>query len=253
MKANGLKGTFNINTGCYAEEGKVFPEGTIHRRMSKSLAQKTYLNSGMEVAVHALTHPFLEWEPENVCTYEVLQDRKNIEEDFGGIVRGMAYPFGTYNDSVVATLKQCGIVYSRTVHSTENFNIPTDWLRLPATCHHNNPRLMDLGREFVEFKKTQYLKCMYVWGHSYEFDNNDNWQVIEDFCQLMSGKEDIWYATNIEIVDYMKAAKELQFSADSSIVYNPSAISVWVCVEDDEADFSKTYVEIKGGALQKLW
>ena len=112
---------------------------------------------------------------------------------------------------------------------------------------------MELGQNFIDFKKTQYLKCMYVWGHSYEFDNNNNWQVIEDFCALMSGKEDIWYATNIEIVDYMKAAKELQFSVDSSIVYNPSATSVWVCVEDDEADFSKTYVEVKGGALQKLW
>ena len=33
MKANGLKGTFNINTGLYAEEGKVYPEGQIHRRV----------------------------------------------------------------------------------------------------------------------------------------------------------------------------------------------------------------------------
>lgn len=222
MKANGLKGTFNINTGCYAEEGKVFPEGTIHRRMSKSLAQKTYLNSGMEVAVHALTHPFLEWEPENVCTYEVLQDRKNIEEDFGGIVRGMAYPFGTYNDSVVATLKQCGIVYSRTVHSTENFNIPTDWLRLPATCRHADPKLMELAEKFVEEDRKEAPGLFYLWGHSYEFERDDNWYIIEDFAQYMGNREEIWYATNGEIYDYIHAYNQLCFSVNGKRVYNPT-------------------------------
>ncbi|MBQ8189784.1 MAG: polysaccharide deacetylase family protein [Lachnospiraceae bacterium] len=226
MKVNGLKGTFNINTGRYAEEGKVFDEGVIHRRMSKSLAQKTYLNSGMEVAVHALTHPFLEWEAENVCTYEVLQDRKNIEEDFGGIVRGMAYPFGTYNDSVVATLKQCGIVYSRTVQSTERFDIPTDWLRLPATCHHNNPRLMELAHQFVE-SPVRNPWLFYLWGHSYEFEQRDNWNVIEEFAEYIGNREEIWYATNIEIYDYIAAYKQLQFSVEQKVVYNPTAMTLY--------------------------
>ena len=31
-------------------------------------------------------------------------------------------------------------------------------------------------------------------GHSYEFDNHDNWNVIEDFCAYMGGRNDIWYA-----------------------------------------------------------
>ena len=50
---------------------------------------------------------------------------------------------------------------------------------------------------------------MYVWGHSYEFTDQNNWELMEQFCEMMSGKEDIWYATNIEIVDYMKAAENL--------------------------------------------
>ena len=226
MKAHGLRGTFNINTGCYSKEGQVFPEGVIHRRMSHSQARKTYLNSGMEVAVHALTHPFLEWEPENVCAYEVLQDRKNIEDDFGGIVRGMAYPFGSYNDSVVAALKQCGIVYSRTVQSTERFDIPTDWLRLPATCHHNNPRLMELAHQFVE-SPVNNPWLFYLWGHSYEFEQFDNWNVIEEFAEYIGNRKDIWYATNIEIYDYIAAYKQLQFSLDQKTVYNPTAMTLY--------------------------
>ena len=237
----GIKGTFNLNYGL------------MDRPERLDLPQVKDLYEGHEIATHSMTHPTMTRYPLARLAWEILEDRKGWESVVGYPVRGHAYPNGAYNQEIKDLLKSLGIVYARVVPSTEGFELPTDLLEWQPTCHHNNPRLMELGQTFIDFKKTQYLKCMYVWGHSYEFDNNDNWNVMEDFCALMSGKEDIWYATNIEIVDYMKAAKELQYSADSSLVYNPSAISVWVCVEDDGADFSKTYVEIKGGSLKKLW
>ena len=43
------------------------------------------------------------------------------------------------------------------------------------------------------------LKLFYVWGHCYEFDQNDNWDVMEHFLKKIAGYEDIWYATNNEI------------------------------------------------------
>ena len=92
MQKHGLKGTFNLNSGAYAPEGKIYPEGTIHRRMSEKQVTETYKDSGMEVAVHALTHPFLEQLSAAACTYEVVKDRENLEAQFGTIVRGMAYP-----------------------------------------------------------------------------------------------------------------------------------------------------------------
>ena len=57
---------------------------------------------------------------------------------------------------------------------------------------------------------------------------------------------DIWYATNIEIIDYMDAAKRLQFSADYEKVYNPNACSVWLQLNSDKC------VEIEGGTLVDL-
>lgn len=230
MKQNGLKGTFNLNSGAYAPEGKVYPGGKIHRRMSRSAAQKLYTDSGMEVAVHGLTHPFLEQLPENICMYEILQDRMNLEKEYGCMVRGMAYPFGTYSDSVVASLKQCGIVYSRTTISTEKFDIPSDWLRLPATCHHGNPRLMELAHKFVENTFDRKPGLFYLWGHSYEFDYNEpnnNWGVIEEFAEFIGGREDIWYATNIEIYDYIAAYKQLIFSTDGKRIYNPTCTTLY--------------------------
>ena len=82
MKKHGLKGTFNLNSGLYAPEGTVYPQGQIHRRMSLKMTQDLFLDSDMEVAVHGYTHPFLEQLPADQCTWEVLQDRISLEKDF---------------------------------------------------------------------------------------------------------------------------------------------------------------------------
>lgn len=231
MRKNGLKGTFNLNSGCFAPEGRVYPKGTIHRRMTKAQCVSLYKENGMETAVHGLTHPWLEKLPEVICTYEILQDRMNLEKEFETIVRGMAYPFGTYNDSVVETLKKCGIAYARTTISTENFEMPEDWLRMPATCHHNNPRLMELAKKFTETEVLNNPMLFYLWGHSYEFEADDNWNVIEEFAEYMGNRDDIWYATNLEIYDYAAAFKQLIFSADGSMVYNPTEKALYFQTE----------------------
>ena len=237
---NGLKATFNINTGSYLPEDK--QRERYYGRMRLSEAKALYINSGHEVAVHALTHPFLDkLKPDEVLT-EILEDRKNIEAQYGTLARGMAYPFGTYSDEVVDILQKCGICYARTVKSTENFNFPENWRTLHPTCHHKNPNLMQLAKKFVE-EKPNYASQIwrfYVWGHSYEFDNGDNWDLIENFAEYVGGKDDIWYATNIEIYDYVKAYESLQTSVDKTIVHNPSTIDVWFWHK------SETYC-VKGG------
>ena len=48
----------------------------------------------------------------------------------------------------------------------------------------------------------------------------------------MAGREDIWYATNMEIYTYIQAVRQQEFSADGLTMYNPTAISVWVSTED---------------------
>ena len=223
----GVKATFNINSGCYSEEGKVFQPGTIHRRMTHARALELYKDSGHEVAVHTYSHPWLEQLPPAMAAQEVIEDRINLEADYGKLIRGMAYPYGTLNDTVVEILKNSGIVYSRTTVSTGKFDIPTDWLRLPATCHHNAPNLMELAEKFVNMKVHNHPKLFYLWGHTYEFEANNNWNVIEEFCEYISGKEDIWYATNIDIYDYIDAYNRLMWSADGSMVYNPTLVTLW--------------------------
>ncbi len=227
MNKYGLKGTFNLNSGEYAEEGHVYPVGTIHRRMSRSMVTDTYKNSGHEVAVHGLTHPWLEQLPKNVCVKEICEDRANLETQFGGVVRGMAYPFGTYNDAVVEILRENGIAYSRTVHSTGQFRMPEDWLRLPATCHHDDPKLMEYAKQFLEGNSYGSPWMFYLWGHSYEFEQNNNWNVIEKFAEYMGGREEIWYATNIQIYNYCKAFEQLRFNTGMTYAENPTSTDLF--------------------------
>ena len=138
------------------------------------------------------------------------------------------------------------MAYARIAQTVPDFTLPSDPMEWHATCHHDDPKLMEYAEFFANFRQKQYLKLMYVWGHSYEFDDNDNWDVIENFCKYMGGRDDIWYATNIEIIDYMDAAKHLRFSADYEKVYNPNVCSVWLQLNNDKC------VEIRGGTFVDL-
>ena len=228
MDKHGLKGTFNINGG-------MFPNETGGIRLTKEEAYELYANSLHEVAVHGFEHLSLGEVDQAIATRDVMKDREVLEETFGRVIKGMAYANGSWGgEKVLETVKSCGICYARTTANTERFNVPEDWLRMPATCHHNNPRLMELAKTFVEAKDSQHTwsntpMLFYLWGHSYEFNDNDNWNVIEEFAAYIGGREEIWYATNGEIYDYVQAFNNLQFSVNGAFIRNPSAVDVYVC------------------------
>lgn len=232
MSQHGLKGTFNVNSMYIGRDDLFCAE---RRRVHVEELPDLYTKNGMEVAVHGVQHLSLPRYDSAIQLKEVLDDRAALENMFGLIVKGMAYAMGAFDDDVVRRLKECGIEYARTTVSTEKFDIPTDWLRLPATCHHNNPRLMELLDQFLA-DENDYLakhfgpkpRLFYLWGHSYEFHDNDNWEVIEKFAEKAGGREEVWYATNGEIYEYVKAFEALRYSVSGEYIHNPSAIDVYL-------------------------
>ncbi len=228
MQRHGVKGTFNLNGQKLLTEAYDYPAGSIHRAMGRKLALETYPGSGMEVALHSFTHPFLDRISRERATYEVIKDREVLESIFGGVIRGMAYPMGPFNDMTVEVLRACGVAYARTTVSTGHFEIPTDWLRLPATCHHNDPRVIELSNKFVtEQNHWGFPQLFYLWGHAYEFDINQNWDHIEHILSIVGGRDDIWYATNMEIYTYVEAYRALSFGVECRSVYNPTCTDVY--------------------------
>ena len=237
MDKFGIKGTFNLNGGMFDTARSDIPKG----RLSLEEAIELYKDSVHEIAIHGFRH--LTWGivDSAVATNDIVKDRSALEEAFDRIVMGMAYPNGTSNctETSMQILKNCNIKYGRTTESSLGFEIPTNWLKMPATCHHNNPQLMEIFDKFLEKPKysswwAKRARLFYLWGHSYEFDDYNNWHVIEEFCKRVGGRNDIWYATNGEIYDYVTAFDRLEWSIDEKFVYNPSAIDVYVNCRDKE-------------------
>lgn len=214
-----LKGTFNLNSshhlGC---------ESTDDRIGEKEVKE---LFKNHEVAVHTLTHFNPYYANAAVKTAEVFEDRKALEKMVGYIVTGMAYPYGIIGgEQMINAMRACGIDYSRGVNSTKRFSLPEDFYNWAPTCHHKDPELMKLADTFLTSTHNM-TKLFYCWGHSYEFNRDNNWEVIEKFCEKVANKPDIWYATNKQIFDYVTAYRNLVFSLDNKLVYNGSAISIW--------------------------
>ncbi|WP_409342233.1 polysaccharide deacetylase family protein [Paenibacillus sp. MBLB4367] len=228
----GLKGTFHLNSGTLGREGFITAEETAS------------LFEGHEVSAHTVNHPFLEQTPSERIITELAEDRSMLEQLVGYPVKGMSYPFGTYNERVVSMLPALGIEYARTVNSTGTFDMPSRFLTWNPTCHHK--QMLEYGEKFISHKpKYPKMSMLYVWGHSYEFENDGNWDIVDQFGQLAGNRDDIWYATNAEIAAYMQAVERLRFSARCTIVHNPSAIPVWIGVNDES-------LKIDPGAVVRL-
>ena len=241
MEKHGLKGTLNVNTARIGMGGN---------KLSREELIALAASPAVEIAAHGYRHHSLALVEAGVAAYDVIKDREVLETMLGRIVRGMAYANGSVNDEVVGILRHAGIEYSRTTVSTEGFELPTDWLRLPATCHHNNPRLMELAKTFIEKQDEGYVwrnrpMLFYVWGHSHEFDRDNNWEVLDALCEYVGGHDDVWYATNGEICLYCKAVESLRWSHDQRMVHNPTATDIYLS-EDGKP------VVIPAGATVKL-
>ena len=191
----GIKGTFNLNSGLQSGASQWTRGDVVIRRMNVAGLPELY--RGHEIAVHSLTHPHLENLDRETIINELVQDRKNLERIFSAEIRGMAYPYGTFNDTVIEIVRNCNLRYARGVKSTHSFDIPQNLHVYQPTLHHNDKSLMELAETLISLKPSK-PSVFYLWGHSYEFAVDNNWQVIEDFCRLVSGRDDIYYATNAE-------------------------------------------------------
>ncbi len=234
----GLKGTFNINTLMLGVS-----YGS-RRRLSADEVKSEIFDRGHEVAIHGDNHRAPGKQRPIEVIRDVLDCRLGLEELLGVIVRGMAYPdSGIRNiqpgcadyEKIREILCDLGVAYSRTLGGdNDSFDIPTDFYAWMPTAHHNNPHVFEYIEKFNAFKEdgaytaSKTAKLFYLWGHSYEFDNDNNWDRMEKICEELSGKDDVWYATNIEIYDYVKAYESLVWSANARAVYNPTLIDVWM-------------------------
>ena len=200
----GLKSTFNINSGFLGKpnilirNGKRISHYKIHPRDVKGVYE------GHEIAAHTLNHPLLPSLDDAEVIRQVEEDRLKLSELAGYEIVGMAYPGGGVNndDRVAKIIKEnTGILYSRTITSTGNFELQDNLYRFnPSVYHLDFDKMMEMGQKFIESTPTA-PQIFYIWGHSYEMDfEEDYWVRLEEFFKLISGKSDIFYGTNKEVI-----------------------------------------------------
>ncbi len=199
-----LKATFNLNSKLLNNNGTLsFGNGKIaHYKIWAEDVKALY--DGHEVAVHTLTHPNLTALNEAEIIHQVEDDRKNLSKLVGYDVVGMAYPCGgvNNNDQVAEIIKNnTGIKYARTITSTQSTELQNNLFRFnPTFFHLDFDKMMEFGEKFIA-SKPETPQILYIWGHSYEMDlNSENWVKLEEFFKLISGKNDIFYGTNKEIL-----------------------------------------------------
>ena len=229
----GIKCTLNINSKRFLR-GEAF---------NTSDAKKA-LKEGHEIAIHGAEHLAPCLVSPAAAARDALVCREELENELGIIIRGMAYPDSGVNrfnngsdySEVRNYLRTLGIVYARSLGcDNDRFLLPEDWYRWMPTAHHNNPDLFDYIDKFLSLDLNRGWpsgrdpRLFYMWGHAYEFNNCDNWDRLEAICEKLGGNGDVWYASNIEIRDYIEAYRAMHVSADGRRVYNPTVTDLCFC------------------------
>ena len=230
----GLKCTFNLNSSALIRE-----DGE-----NIKLNEIKELYKGHEIAAHTYNHPHLDKMTIKSQYEQIMKDREIIEPVWGKIIRGLAYPFGTYSEATLTAMKPAGIEYARTATSqTNNFAMPDDFRIWNATTHHNeSEKIVNYFIQNVEKSPWRAGGLLYIWGHSYELDNESapvGWEKLEEICKALSEHAEgedgmaIWFATNIEVVDYVKATRAIRESANGKILENPTSTDVWAANDNE--------------------
>ena len=251
LRKHHAKGAFNINSGMFGSEKDV-PQQNSWRRMSAEECLALY-GDDMEIAVHGVQHPFWNCMSSVNAMQDILDDKRALEQLSGRIIRGAAFPYGKYNDDVIEILRLAGFAYCRAVRVTKKFVDKENPLCFHGTVRNRDPEAIELAHKFAEspvpFGRTWLY---YLWGHSYEFVQDNSWNVLEEILSIACDRADVWYCTNIEYFDYVAAAKQLRWSVDQTLVENPSALDVWIMKAKKFRDPEPEFLKIPAGKTVKV-
>ena len=210
----GIKATFHLNTDNLDRKGYLC-SGEI-----------TALYKGHEIAAHTHSHPHMVQLPKEERLMELWKDREGLEVISGTIVEGFSYPYGEYDKKLIRLAEAVGFTYARTIESQYDFRLPGDFYAWHPTCHHRENCAL-LAENYLNYDYREGLSVFSLWGHSHNFEREGNWEVLERFCRLMGGREEIWYCTMGELARYVRGLGAVRTSLRGDLLYNPTGQELW--------------------------
>ncbi len=234
MKKYDLKGSFNLNSGQLYPDGAEVPTCYDHVPLTEKKAIELFSDDRFEVVSHGYDHSAVGHIPTANAMYDMLMDRRKLESMFGKLVLGHAYPYGSISPEAIEVAKLCGFVYARVVEYDRSFKLPAPgtWMEWHPTGHFLDDDFDIYLDRFINERNDYYHGWLfYALAHSFDFLIENGWNILEEKFKKIAHRDDIWYATNIEIHDYTEAFRSLIYFADTTKVYNPTQIDV--CIRCD--------------------
>lgn len=173
LRRHGARATFNLNAGLHERQRRF---GWHHRdtavwRLGQDELRAVY--SGFSVANHTLTHPHLAQLPIDAVRREIGDGRARLQDLFGQPVRGFAYPFGSFDDTVAQAVRDAGHVYARTTRTAQAGVDTADAMAAAPSCHFLAPDF------WQRFARARPAGVFWFWGHSYELVDETMWTAFE--------------------------------------------------------------------------
>ena len=227
----GLRCTCNLNSDWFE---LVLP---YNHRMSEAETVAALDREYIEIASHGAKHADCTRMDSTSFLWDAIKDRAKLESLFHRPVTGYAFPQGAYSESAKRDLERAGFEYARIIGFHCDSRMPGDLFELEGTAHLLGGHADQAIDDFLAAKVDPWIwgatdaKFCNMFIHSYEIDSKEKWTAVFERLERLAHHDDIWYATNIEVVRYIKAYRSLIFSLEHEYVTNPSALDVWIYTE----------------------
>ena len=220
-----ITGTFNISSS-FMGTTQIWSvkngDTTRQTYIKENQIVKIYKNH--EIAVHGASHRnFLKISPEAVLE-EVNTDIQKLSQLTHRKINSLAYPFGSSNNAIAQLIASTGLSNARTVKESLNFELADNFFLWNPTCR--DDKALDFSDSYLNLREKK-LSVFYIWGHSWELENEKRWNNMVGFCKIISNKKDIWYTGSGNLANYLNALKKVTIGANE--ITNPKDnLPVWL-------------------------
>jgi peptidoglycan/xylan/chitin deacetylase (PgdA/CDA1 family) len=109
LKARSFTATFYLVAGMVGETSRwLLAERGIEFQLMDWATARQLVAAGFNCGCHTMSHPRLADLSPALCHEELLRSRQLLEDNLGHEVTHLAYPFGSFNDSVRAVVAETG-------------------------------------------------------------------------------------------------------------------------------------------------
>lgn len=216
----GIKGTFYIPLAN--AENEVMIRNQIQE-----------ISKFQEIGGHTVNHIYLNKLNKIQASKEITDCKIELEQIIGKGVDAFCFPGGKYSQRDIQLVKQAGFCFGRTT-SFFDTGLENNNILMHTTVQVYNHRSIDLikhgikrmmikeifnSKAFIEYNRDfTHLShfflnkinsnVFHLWGHSWEIEQYNLWNQLEDLFRFMNQLKDIRYLTNTEVWNYFQDIKK---------------------------------------------